>query len=451
MRLQIIDKNEGFSCNGCSNCCQQPYSIAIEKEKAHALSDVDFSQYEQLAGKKFYQESKDAPDGFYVIPKQEGSTKCLFLLPDGLCIIHKELGAEAKPTPCQRFPFHESVTFVDHRVSVNFGCPSVISDKETRLVEQEAEIAAGSKVPDLPPDHKAFVGLNHETGVSHGEFDALANSLETFFQPERPTSIWQAFHAGLSLVQQTIEKKKGGDEDLSDWLNDRDAVALLEEAATVTPVDNLRSVASPVRMRFAATLMRDALPQEVTLNMSLWRRIFSLPKVMPLAKMSGTYFSKVQQREIDIDQVAKHPLPDGIDAQATELLKRCFRTRIWQRFLIGTRLSVLAGLHQHIHDLNCILFLSRVDAFYNGESKLSYDVVAKNVSRFEFNFANQPRLFSNNSASWFNNQLNDLSLAFASLEMMAMGVSSPEEADVTTAITFPIVSGDSQSAPNALN
>ena len=377
MRLQIIDQTEGFSCNGCSTCCQQPYSIVIEKEKAHALDESDFSAYPQLEGQTFYKESSDVPDGMYVIPKQDGTTKCLFLGSDGLCIIHKELGAEAKPAPCRRFPFHESVTFVDHRVSVNYGCPSVIADQGKRLVEQEPEISAGSKIPNAPPDNNAFVGLNHETGVSHDEFTALAETLERFFRRDGQASIWEAFGASLGLVQTTIEKKKSNDENLCDWLQATQTIKDMESGVSVEPLASPRDAASPVRMRFAATLMRDALPKEVTLNMSLWRRIASLPKVMPLVKLSGHYFSKVQQRDVDIDKVLKHSLPDGIDKEATELLKRCFRTRIWQRFLIGTRLSVTAGLHQHIHDLNSILFLSRIDACYAGESRLTYDNVAK--------------------------------------------------------------------------
>jgi Fe-S-cluster containining protein len=444
MRLQIIDKNEGFSCGGCTLCCQQPYTIVIEKEKAEALGKADFSKYEQLQGQEFYYESNDAPDGFHMLTKQQGTTKCSFLdNSDGLCIIHKEMGADAKPGPCLKFPFHESPTFVDHRISVDFGCPSVIDDKAPRLLDQEEKIAAIAKIPQSPPDYEAFIGLDGETGVQHDEFDALAIALEKLFAPGRDTSIWTAFGAGLTLVEQTIAKKKAAADDICEWLASNQLLDEVEAAVNIVPLARIKQASSPVRIRFAATLMRDALPKEVTVNMSLWRRIASLPKLMPLVKLTGTYFSKVQQREIDIDQVLDHPLPGGIAAEGTVLLKRCFRARIWQRYLIGTRLSVTAGLHQHIQDLNSILFLARADACYNQESELTYDVVAKNLSRFEFNFANQVRLFRNNSLAWFNNQLNDIALARDSINMMAMGGESqpmgPPQSGSQTASAPPVV------------
>ncbi len=421
MRLQIIDQNEGHSCNGCSNCCQQPYSIVIEKEKALALSKADFSAYPQLQGQDdFYHESNDVPEGFFVLKKQEGTTRCIFLDADGLCIIHRELGATAKPTPCQKFPLHDSITFVDQRVSVNFGCPSVISDKEQRLREQEADVAAIVTVPAVPTDSNAFVSLDNVTGMQHDEYDALAQGLERLFDPERPTSIWNAFAASLHLVEAAIAKKKADEPDLIEWMAEETTLERMQQQASVVPLLSIPAAASPVRMRFAATMMRDALPKEVTLNMSLWRRIASLPKLMPLVKLTGSYFSKVQQREIEIDRVVQHSVPGGIEDAATVVLKRCFRARIWQRFLIGTRLSVVGGLHQHIHDLNAILFLSLSDAFYKNESQLTKATVGDNLSRFEFNFANQARLFKNNGISWFNNQLNDASLAHESLRMFAL-------------------------------
>lgn len=420
MRLQIIDPNEGYACGTCSKCCQQPYSIVIEQDKAAALDGADFSSYPQLHGKEFYYASPDAPEGFFVVPKQGETTKCLFLDTDGLCIIHKELGPEAKPKPCLRFPYHDSPTFVDHRVSVNFGCPSVLGDLGPRLVGQQEEIAATSCIGPTAPNHEAFVALNAETGLPHADFDRLAQSLEQFFLPGRNTSIWEAFAASLNLVQATVRKKVADESDLSQWLTSEKARQDAESGVAIEPFSVASAAPSAVRMRFAATLLRDAVPKEVTLNMSLWRRLMTLPKLMPLAKLTGEYFSKVQQRTIDIDQVVSHSLPAGVDAGATELLKRCFRARIWQRFLIGTRLSVTAGLHQHIHDLNAILFLARADACRLGEPRLTKEIVAENLSRFEFNFANQIRLFRHNSLGWFTNQLNDIGLARSSLRLFAL-------------------------------
>jgi len=112
MRLQVVDDAVRFSCGSCTACCDQPWRTMIEASKAQALDEHDFNAYPQLAGKEFYHKSKaqrnprhgqpdtNRPEPLYPLAKGEG-TRCLFLDSDGLCIIHKELGPEAKPNMCR--------------------------------------------------------------------------------------------------------------------------------------------------------------------------------------------------------------------------------------------------------------------------------------------------------------------------------------------------------------
>ena len=88
-------------------------------------------------------------------------------------------------------------------------------------------------------------------------------------------------------------------------------------------------------MMFAATLLRDVLPADATLNLSLIRRVLLLPKLMSLAKLTGQYDSKFLGREIDIDAMLQHSLEPTLEPAATALLQRYYRTRIWQRFIVG--------------------------------------------------------------------------------------------------------------------
>ena len=141
MRLQVLDPQAKFACGSCTFCCDQPWHTYIEKDKAEALDLADFGDFPQLAGKTFYHKSAQADDGTYILAKGEG-TRCLFLDTDGLCIIHKKLGAEAKPSMCRLFPYLPSATHVDDRISVNFGCPSVQNRKGPELCDQRGEIEA---------------------------------------------------------------------------------------------------------------------------------------------------------------------------------------------------------------------------------------------------------------------------------------------------------------------
>src|SRR5262245_22506636 len=110
MQLPIILDDSGrFSCGSCTQCCDQPWRTVIEADKAAALDRHDWTKYPQLAGHRFYHAPADGQPGMLDLAKGEG-TKCIFLDIDKRCIIHKELGAAAKPAMCRQFPYLPSVT-----------------------------------------------------------------------------------------------------------------------------------------------------------------------------------------------------------------------------------------------------------------------------------------------------------------------------------------------------
>ena len=430
MRLQVIDPEANFSCGGCTNCCTQPYAVIVEEEKAAALEQHDFSAWPQLEGQQLYSKSKDAPKGYHVLGKQPGSTRCLFLAEDGLCIIHKELGADAKPYPCLRFPYHVSASFTEDRVSLDFGCPTVQKNEGVALTAQKDDPGFVS-VTDVDVFSEAKVALNETTRLSLQEYDALMGRLESIFAAPGEQSIWSRFADSLSLVEQVEHEKQTADSDLAETLRAGAPAIDGLTVPTVEPYASHPAADSPVRMLFASTLMRDVLSPDVTLNLSMFKRMLLLPKLMPLAKMTGRYDSKLLGYEIDFDVVLNHPLESGIDPLASFLLARYFRTRLWQRFFVGTRLSIAAGLHQHILDFNALLFLARAMACHEGADRLSQSLISRALSHVELNIANQPRLFSQKELGWFTGQMDSLDLARQSLRLMALPadtqVSEPPE------------------------
>jgi Fe-S-cluster containining protein len=428
VRLQVIDSTANFSCGGCTRCCTQPYAVIIEKEKADALTRHDFSAHSQLAGQTLFRADKHAPAGYYVLSKQPGSTRCIFLADDGLCLIHKELGAAAKPHPCLKFPYHVSPTYVDDRVSLDFGCPHVQKSEGQALVEQRSEIAEICKVSKVRVYTDAVVDLLAGVQLNHDAYDALMQRLEGIFADPGNKSIWDRFAAALWLVQSVAQMKREGVADLVDRIQHQSVVLAAADVPPVTRHESAGKAPSPVRMMFAATLLRDVLPPDVTLNMSLWGRVRLLPRLMSLAKLSGRYESKLLGREIDVEAVLSHELEPELDPAATFLLCRYFRTRLWQRFLVGTRLSVVAGLHQHIQDQNALLFLARAEAHHRGASRLSEPLIAQGLAHVELNIANQPRVFDQKSLTWFTGQLDNPALALESLRLMSLVQAAPQPA-----------------------
>jgi hypothetical protein len=175
-----------------------------------------------------------------------------------------------------------------------------------------------------------------------------------------------------------------------------------------------------VRFLFAATLFPDTVPPDAVTAMGFIKRLTLIPKLMSLATLKGAYASRLLARNIAIGEVMAHKIDEDLDAGATQLLLRYYRSRLWQQFLGGTRLNIAAGIHQHIQDLNAIMFLARAIAQHTNASKLGEDIIRQALNGVEFHLANQTRLFDQTLKGWIRGQLASPELAFASLKLMSL-------------------------------
>lgn len=430
-----LDESVRFACKSCTACCDQPWNTLIESDKARVLDDHDFSAYPQLAGETEYYDTKTDKEEFFRLAKGEG-TRCLFLDTDGLCIIHKELGAEAKPHMCRQFPYLTSHTWVDDRVSASYGCPAVQGREGPPLTDQADAVAEMIPPTQRAAKPEAPVPLDAKSSLTQAENDALFERATAMFDDRNDADIWSSFGELLTLLVAVREHKSVGDhgndgtDSLVDLLrSDRmllDTPDLPEILAYPTPSQ------SPMKARFlfAATLYPDTVPADTLTSMGIVKRLTLMPKLMALGTLTGTYASRLLHRNIPIADVMAHEVDEEFDEGTTQLLRRYYRSRLWQRFPAGTRLNVMAGVHQHIQDLNAIMFLARAEAHHTSVSRLTEAIVGNALKGVEFHLANQARLYDHTLKGWFRTQLRDLGLAFASLRLMALKP-SPESAETT--------------------
>ncbi len=408
MPLQLVEDSARFSCSGCTNCCDQPWRTMIEADKAHALDRHDFSAYPQLAGRTFYHEPADGRVGYYDLAKGEG-TRCLFLGADGRCIIHKELGAEAKPAMCRQFPFLPSRTWTDDRVSLNYGCPSVQGQRGELLSSQEREISAvvpRSERAHKGPGVRVPIDMTHD--MPHDRYEEMLDRALELFSDARGGDIWTRFAELIALVV---------------VVRDTEEVPRIDGAgsgmARLSRFTNPAQAPMAVRMLFAATLYPDTVPADQTAPVGVFKRLARLPRLLALARLSGAYPSRVLGRNISIDRVLAHDVAGGLDPSATRLLLRYFRSRLWQRLLVGTRLPVVAGVHQHIHDLNAVLFLATAEAERLGATTLSEESIRKALTCVEFHLANQVRLYEQTLKGWMKTNLCSAAMALQAVRLFA--------------------------------
>lgn len=190
----------------------------------------------------------------------------------------------------------------------------------------------------------------------------------------------------------------------------------------------------PARFLFAANMYPDAVPVDSVSDARLLKRLTMVPKLMALAKLAGGYSSRLLSRNVSISKVLAHPVEPEIPRPGQVLLARYYRSRLWQRFPAGTRLSMIGGVHQHILDLNAIVFFARAIASHENSSKLGEDLLRKALRHVEFHIANQTRLYDHVLKGWLGCQLDSLGMAFASLRLMALRpepASQPQEPPTT--------------------
>lgn len=424
MYPQTTDPTAQFACSCCTLCCNQPWNTHIEPDKAERLDAHDFSAYPHLADRPRYDASGTNRKDLYRIPKRDG-TRCLYLDDDGLCIIHKELGPEAKPDMCLQFPYMVARTWTEDRVSVNYGCPAVQTSRGLPLSDQLDDIAALVPRTQREPNHDAPVPLDASTRLTKPETDALFARAIALFDDNAPGDVWTRLAELLGLLVAVGSAKENGsipnaDGELADLLRSGRPLPNMPDVPAIHAFPSADQAPPQARFLFAATLYPDTVPVDAATSLGLFRRLTLVPKLMALATLKGTYASRLLGRNVSVEEVLAHEVGDELDDSATRLLLRYFRSRLWQRFPAGTRLSILAGVHQHILDFAAIVFLARAEALHLGKSCLDGSVVTRALTAVEFHLANQKRLFDQTMKRWARRQLQRPELAWASLRLMAL-------------------------------
>jgi len=127
-----------FTCRQCAGCCYHWHVYLTPEEYERLRRHPWADESPRLAGQRLFEEVELGGRRAVRLAKLEGA--CAFLEPDNLCLIHKVQGLEAKPGPCQQYPFHFVTTPDGVAVSLDFACSSVLADEGALLREQPADV-----------------------------------------------------------------------------------------------------------------------------------------------------------------------------------------------------------------------------------------------------------------------------------------------------------------------
>lgn len=131
--LRTLPILEQWDCHACGLCCKG-HTVLLDADDLKRIREQQWEQRSEFQGQPIVTPIGVFSRQYALSQRKDGS--CVFLLPDGKCQIHKELGEPAKPWPCRAFPY-QFLPAGDHiRLTMRRNCPSAAADKGRPLTEQ---------------------------------------------------------------------------------------------------------------------------------------------------------------------------------------------------------------------------------------------------------------------------------------------------------------------------
>lgn len=139
-----------FSCTNCGKCCVVPWAARVLDREAVTVRELHCFQRLEREG---YRPLEVVNEQLHL--GRNGDYRCHFLGQDGLCDIHREKGAEAKPAVCRLYPYSLINTPDGYFVSLMYTCPAVISGTGVELEVGAADLLQTMRsTPEyFAPDH----------------------------------------------------------------------------------------------------------------------------------------------------------------------------------------------------------------------------------------------------------------------------------------------------------
>jgi len=147
----LFATDQRFTCLKCSRGCRRTTVPVTEGEaEAYRKLGPEYDAFEPIPGYEPLLRIRKRPDG-----------ACVFLMDDGLCRIHKEMGLDRKPIACQLFPFSFHPAEGGVVVTASFACPAIIANEGEPVRSQTRELrvlhAAWAHEHPEPPGRVQFV------------------------------------------------------------------------------------------------------------------------------------------------------------------------------------------------------------------------------------------------------------------------------------------------------
>lgn len=124
--IVLLPTNEKWDCHQCGICCRGSL-VPLSDEDLARLKSQKWDEHPDFRNTKTFVKNASSKKRFRLAQRPDGS--CVFLMDNGLCRIHSELGYEAKPTICRVFPLQLVPRGSNAALTIRRACPSSAADR----------------------------------------------------------------------------------------------------------------------------------------------------------------------------------------------------------------------------------------------------------------------------------------------------------------------------------
>jgi len=393
LQLPII---QNWSCHNCGGCCRQHLIEITEEERRRILKQAwtaadgipaDQSPIVWFAGPPWKRRYRLAhrPDG-----------ACVFLNEQGLCRIHAKFGEQAKPLPCQLYPyvFHPAGRKV--AVSLRFSCPSVVANRGKPVDQQRDSLRVLES--QVVPEHADLIDpplISPRTRVDWADFHKFGHALdEIIARPDVPlvAALLQALVLVRTIDQAKFDAIRGSR--LTDFLEIVSGAPI--EAEALQPLPASRAGQLQFRMLAAHYARRDTFEEAAR----GWRgRVRLLKAALTFARGTGNAMP-LQPAFREVAFAALEEPFGGLSPEAESILIRYFRVKIQGLHFCGPayyRVPFVEGFYSLALVFPVVLWLARWLAASDSRKTLTTDDVAQALAIADHHHGYSPVLGSRSS------------------------------------------------------
>lgn len=399
MKLPVIIpeiKSQSWSCRACTKCCRE-LVVHLTASDRRRIDEQDWR--EKLGTDPYVRHSS----GIVLNHVPDGG--CVFLMDDGKCRIHAELGMQAKPLACQIYPFTLERESDSLRAGLRFDCPTVTRNEGAALASHRRDIQYVAdticrNTPALFREDHNEIAFSHDLTIDRSTLDRILARLDTWISNDRRS--FDERITGLYVIVSTLNQAQLSRFDgarlaeLIDMLTDDlpNAVAEFDDGSS----EPLRTQTKLLHQAVFAHSMYLKFSES---RMGYWQSLRFRFRQLKLARIMLNGRGVIPQLRPEdgratFEQIINiDPIPTGDATEAANLLTRYLQSRISNRGgFAGAYYAwpMLNGLGAALLSIAVIGWFARRNAATAGRAELTIQDVRDAVSTVDRTAGRAPEL-----------------------------------------------------------